>query len=395
MKVKKIDIVKYFLFIIVLFPFIQQRTLEELPNFIQLGYKVMCLGCSTIIYLFILFSKKINYNKYTILFIIYWIFSIFNTVFFHNYHDSLFLLQNAYNFIALTLFLHKESKDNPKILIKSLSTIYHCFILINFVLFLLFPNGFYKPTLVPYHTGHLLGDDNALIYVILPGIIITCFSSLYSKKKLSVLNIFEIIACMVMFLKLWTVTSIVCFLIFIILILLYRFTNLINIKTLSVVLISFVLLLFLGLNIEFIQKIIVNVLHKSITLSGRTIIWKQAFDFIRNSLFLGYGGYFKYGTFVLNGKLYPCHTTYLQILIDCGLIGFTIFCWIIVYLFKELKKYEKEKHAMFIGIGFTCILINYLFEYSQIHHLIIIMAIISNLKYYSLLDKEEKNENRG
>ena len=198
-----------------------------------------------------------------------------------------------------------------------------------------------------------------------------------------------------MFLKLWTVTSIVCFLIFIILILLYRFTNLINIKTLSVVLISFVLLLFLGLNIEFIQKIIVNVLHKSITLSGRTIIWKQAFDFIRNSLFLGYGGYFKYGTFVLNGKLYPCHTTYLQILIDCGLIGFTIFCWIIVYLFKELKKYEKEKHAMFIGIGFTCILINYLFEYSQIHHLIIIMAIISNLKYYSLLDKEEKNENRG
>lgn len=393
MKIKKIDILKYFIFVIILFPFIQQRTLEELPNFIQLSYKVLCLGSSTLIYLSILFSKKIHLNKYLIIFIAYWVFSIFDTIFLNNYRDVFFLLQNAYIFIALTFFIFKESRENPSIMIRSLSTIYHFFIIANFLLFLLFPEGFYKPTLVHYHTGHLLGDDNALIYVILPGIILTCFSSLYNYGKLNKLNIIEIVACLFMFLKLWTVTSMVCFLLFILLILLEKNTKIINTKVLAIIFASFITLLFFGLNLNIVQKIIINILHKSVTLSGRTLIWKQALKFINNSLLVGYGGYFKYGAFLLNGKIYPCHTTYLQILIDCGLIGFTIFGYLITNLFKELKKYENEKHSMFIGIGFTCILINYLFEYSQFHHLVIVMAIIANLKYFKInYDKGDNNE---
>lgn len=384
MKIKK-EFCKNFLvsilLICLLLPFIQQRTFEELPRLLVIFYSFGPVLSATIMYLLCFVRKKIHFSRYLVFNIIIWMSSVLTTILFNNSSGISFLLKNVYIFIGFMLFLNSEFKDNPIRLIHILAYIYHMFILLNFILFLIFPSGIYSVSLVSYHSGHLLGDDNALIYIILPGLIINIIDSYLNKNKISILCVFEIISTIYMFIKLWTVTSLLCIFLFTFLLIFTKKINKINLNIFIYVFFVVCFVLFFGLDNPFIKSFVENTLHKSITLSGRVILWSNSFKMIKNRLFLGYGGYFNHGHFLLNGMIYPCHTPYLQMVIDGGILNLLLFFIMIVLAYHEGNKFKNNRIAVISIIGLTVMLINYIFEYSQYYHLMIILALIFNLKY--------------
>ena len=110
-------------------------------------------------------------------------------------------------------------------------------------------------------------------------------------------------------------------------------------------------------------------------------MWSNSFKMIKNRLFLGYGGYFNHGHFLLSGMIYHCHTPYLQMVIDGGILNLILFFIMIVLAYHEGNKFKNNRIAVISIIGLTVMLINYIFEYSQYYHLMIILALIFNLKY--------------
>ena len=371
---------------ILFFPFIQQRTYEEVPNIIRLFYRHAPIFSATIMYIYIFVRGKIFVDKYVKLSLLFWAYIIFTTIFFNNLDGLSFLLFNAYSLFGLTLFLNQVLKIDTASTLKSLSNIYHFFILLNFILFVFFPNGIYET--MTYHTGHLLGDDNALIYLILPGLIINFVNSYYNTGKISRLCIFELVSTIFMFIRVWSVTSMLCIILFTVLLIANKYVKSIKTNRLIYFLVAFIVLLFFGLDTEFIQNIITNIFHKTVTLSGRTYLWKMSLDMIQARFFLGYGGYFKHGHFLMNGINYPCHTPFLQMLIDGGIVYLLIFVYIIYTIYKQAQKYSSNNITKILVIGLTVILINYIFEYSQFYHLYIILMLINNL---NVLIKEESN----
>jgi len=369
-------ICKYILLIILFLPFIQQRTIEELPNFLKLFYNYGIILSSIIMYLYLLINKKIKMNQFLVIFIILAAFYCCNS-FFKWPESVLFCLKHFFCMIALIIFITKSLENNSYDVIHSLALIYHFFIIANFILLILFPQGIYKTSVISYHNGHLLGDDNALIYVLLPGIIITCVDSIIKKKKISFLNIIEILMCEISFIKVWSATSVVCFSLFILLLIVDKIKKIPVSILISIFIVALLILLF-GLSSPIIQNIILNVLHKSVTLSGRTLVWRDSFILIKNRLLSGYGGYFSYGKFYYNGMYYPCHTPYLQILLDSGIVGMILYVCLFISVFLKIRKNYNNRAIRIVTIGIICIMINYILEYSQFFHLYILLCLAYN-----------------
>ncbi len=137
--------------------------------------------------------------------------------------------------------------------------------------------------------------------------------------------------------------------------------------------------------------IIVDMLHKDLTFTGRTPIWDYAIKTFKNSPILGYGE-LGTGGFV---KVYwanrpaPAHNTILQVLHDGGLFSLTCLILVVFYATFVLYKNRKEIISSVLAIG---IFINGIEMISEVLHyqiyffLLIILAC--NIRY--ILPKPDK-----
>lgn len=375
------NVFKTIIYIIILFPFIQQRTYSELPKWISKFYIIYSIISSTIIYIFIFLKRKYNpfINKQW-LFYLFWFLYLISTLI-NCYLNIDYVFYYAYISIAVVSFIFYSSKKDINTLIQALSIIYGIFIFLNGLLFIFNPTGIYQTQ--SYHNGHLLGDDNAIIYVALPGLIIIICNSILKRKKISLISWFLLIITEYTFYKLWAVSSLVCLSIFIILLIYTLRKNSPNPKTLFIVIFCVIFFMIFGFSNTFLQKIIITVLKKDITLSGRTYIWKQAINLISNRLILGYGGYFTYGKFkpsINSWLLYPSHTPFLQLAIDGGIFLLLTFIIITFIAYIEASKHKKNLYSRVLSIGLTCMLLNYVTEYSQTIHYMIIVSLMFCIK---------------
>ena len=93
-------------YVLILFPFIQQRTLSELQLWVSSMYKYYTIFSSTVIYLFIIFKRKfyILKNKQW-LFFLYWCINLVSTILYAP-SQIYYVLHMAYIMIALVLFMY-------------------------------------------------------------------------------------------------------------------------------------------------------------------------------------------------------------------------------------------------------------------------------------------------
>ncbi len=380
--------VKWFLYFLILIPFLRLRTLQDLPMWLQKSYNYLAVLSCTLILFYTMSRKNIDRSKVVLPIIIMMLTYIFITLL--NNRKYLDTTYRCIFFIAIALFINIELDKEPLEVIKFLAFVYSFIVLLNNILVFLFPKGLYKGYL--YHTGHLLGDDNAIIYVALPAMVILTIYSLIKHRKITKFTWFNLILCEIVFIKLWAASAIIAFGLFIAMV--FISTNFIKLPPMKLFigLIVFCIIVFVGLNSTFITNLITNYLHKDITFSGRTVLWKNGFEMIKKKPILGYGGYFKEGRSYLGIREYPIHTTHLQILVDGGAILFGEYILICVLAFKKMSKYFKSNISQVLCAGLIAIGISYTFEQAELYHFIILIVFAFNIEKIINISKGDEKE---
>ena len=162
----------------------------------------------------------------------------------------------------------------------------------------------------------------------------------------------------------------------------------------SIVLMNLVFVVFQNYNqIGIIRFILVDIMHKDITFTGRTGIWSFAMGVISRKPILGYGegmGSFEtrdHWTYFL--AKYGAHNQFLQIMLLGGIVSLAFYFLAWVEVWRSLRNSSKWS-SIVLTTGFFAILIEFTFIYRNLlvcTPLFVLMMLAINLK--------EVNENAG
>ena len=136
---------------------------------------------------------------------------------------------------------------------------------------------------------------------------------------------------------------------------------------------------------DYFQGFIVNFLNKDITLSNRIYIWDSVIDIINNAsitqLILGHGYDIRLITINMRGVMVQTHShnEILKIILDSGVLGLSIFAYIIHITTKKLSKYNSNKMSIVLMGSILAFFTMGLTEACFYIHFYIILALANNI----------------
>jgi len=310
------------------------------------------------------------------------IFVIFYTVFL----SVPFLIYLDYSFYICT-------KD----IISVLLLIFEILIYGNLLTMLLFPNGLYNQG-VTYNTDrryYLLGHQNQVIIYILIGLMLSFLhTDICMEKRISVRTIVLIIASYYMEFSFMSATGITGLLIFSAIVLLSELKH-IYIDLKWAILLSVILfLIFIIYNTQsMFSNILVNVFHRDITASSRTIVWGKALLLIRQKPILGYGIENTELSTLRFGFITP-HNRILYLLYRGGVILLLFFGGLVFSCGRRLRAWKDQIASRYIGACLFALLIQMQFEsYAGILIYIPIIVGLCIFRNYNIDNEDYSIEN--
>lgn len=130
--------------------------------------------------------------------------------------------------------------------------------------------------------------------------------------------------------------------------------------------------------------VIVGMLHKDLTFTGRVYAWDMALKMIKKNIFIGYGtingGRLTIFDVWKNTEAVSAHSYILEIILQGGLIGFGAIVYAYIVAGKCLYQNRKTQISIFISISLFAMLIMYITE-GWVYHTF--QYIILYLAYYS------------
>lgn len=229
-----------------------------------------------------------------------------------SYRDYFSMLIQLLDIVLLVSFYYMKKGDFY--LLRSLHSIMSALLLSNFVVMIMWPDGWYN------RGRWMFGMENNMLPVILPGIFICLFYSLKYHKRI----VLTIIVCITGTFEIFlggSATSIVAIILFWLLIVVYLFIHKIpneKIWLIIAVIVSIGLIFFSVQN--YFSFIIVDILEKDTTLSLRDVVWRNALKYIPQKPLLGYGIESANVTISKITGMHM-HNTYLDVLYKSGIIG--------------------------------------------------------------------------
>lgn len=371
-----------------LFPFI--------PNVFQIFnssvYEVFIIWkCIAIVLcIFVLFLKKgLNYrfDNFTVLLLISFSFLLLSTAL-HNGNNAKYFgfLVDSLGICILFQFLFGLYGINE---FKYTAIFSRIILYANFVLLILFPNGiFIGHTMDLVVRYNFLGMDNQCASIVIPlGAIMLAYDFFYKRKKLLLADAL-VIVCTLLFL--WVATAIVGALVFIALVMLRIFFNK-NFNLKEGIICSFILfILVVYFKIyNLMSFLIVNILGKTLGLSGRVELWDSATKTWLEYPVLGHGiqnsELLVYFTIMKDYR--HAHNEYLQLLINGGLIFFVLFFCLLFVVAKKADFYIHRIDVFLMCSGITVYLIMCIGDVYG--HLVGLYILLSTVYYYSESIKNE------
>jgi O-antigen ligase len=147
-----------------------------------------------------------------------------------------------------------------------------------------------------------------------------------------------------------------------------RIVSLLGAAILSLVIIVF--------NIQnYFQHLIVNILHRNITMTGRMQIWETASMKLKESWIFG-NGYFIY-YFPRGDITGQAHNTYLNILVVGGIVGLVLFFLIFLLNNKKAKNNNDHPYSKILRVGLMAYSVTFLTEMFKKPHFFIILIFLS------------------
>ena len=297
----------------------------------------------------------------------------------------------AFNWIAC-VYLDTSFRKDSEMTINLLRKICVVYIAINGILLIVFPGGFGK--YVPGYSMtvdsrlNFLGRDNAFIYFFIFALIIELF---YSKKKQQSYTVMATI--IITMLYVWSGTGLIGCLIIVAFALVIQGRKIEKAFSIWTISIAY-LIIYLGVVVFRIQDVfsglIVNVLHKDITFTGRTYLWDMAMAYIIEKPYWGYGITEKFLT-MKSGISYSPHNLILQILLTGGFLSLGLF--LILYCVSARKLVRKHyTFSSLISVAFFAYLIASLTEATMNTQYLYFLFVIA---YNIGTIEENRNAQRG
>ena len=321
-----------FVIFLLLFPFIAlltpltQISAEHQSAAYQILFYSKIVGLIIILFLYIKRYGICSFDKWILFLIAVWLISVFV-----NNTDYNAIVNEIGTILFYCCLFGYYIRKNTSIFLQVYSIMLGFMLFLNLVFLVIHPDGFYQSdsTWNPVRVN-FLGLDNQISpllfiffilcylcskiqhnnrFIIVGGIIIA--------GNIALLNIGTLYTASLLFILCWIFHK--------------KAPKLFQPK----VILFIIAVLFCGIVLFRLQYLfdyyITQVLEKDITLTGRTYVWEEVFQMIPQKPLLGYGSS-SLGHVVLGDR--HAHNTILQMILQFGFIGFSVFCGL---LFKSLK----------------------------------------------------------
>lgn len=375
------------LYIVILLSFFKPDYFSGIGSKLNLVFSFF--NILSIVLIFCIYLKKIiddkKISKIIIIILIYCFICAFSTLINEPYYLKTIIYQ-LIKLFSLCLIYDYGIKEDLKSILKISSILFEIMIIINFITMILYPNGMWVSPITGYWQNWFLGYDNNHITIFLPGLI---FSYLYNKiynQKLSINFWILLLFINLSVLISWSATSVVAIFLFDMYILFNKTFN--KLFKNANKMIIFYITLFISLIILKLQNIfsflIVDILKKDLTFSGRIYIWEYVKRFILKKPIIGYGiqdSYTRYNITTV-WKSYHAHNFILEILYRGGIL--LLLC--VIYIFKIViqnlnnSKNNLKSFCIFVIFLYLIILLTEFFEPINYFYILVIFSDINYLK---------------
>lgn len=338
--------------------------LENVFNILKIFSLVVGLG---------LYIYKRKISK-TILAIIIYEVVLFACTFIND-GDYWSILVNCGSIVSFSMLMELGIKNDCRVVFKSIFFIYFIFVLVNLILIFMYPDGLAHDTYY-YNKYNFLAIDNGLSPIFIPVISLSIIYAEFNKKASS-LNFVLLVMISITVIITWSATGVMMwFLMMLYVVFVYR-KKLMSVLNIKVLYIAFAVLeiaiVFFRVQ-EIFAYIIEDILGKSLTFTGRTIIWDSSMGLIRNSPFIGYGVYEGHGLILYGGKYMYAHNGVLEILLQGGIIALIAYVSVFVISGNILYKYRNNRIAGIISAAIFSMLTGMLME--SFHNSILLYALL-------------------
>ena len=378
---KDIIISRYFLFIAYFFTFLTSCYLGNLGKISQIVDGIS-ISIFFIIILCYLVEKRVSKIFFAIiLFIIMGALSTFNG----EYSSIDYFFKIFYRIISIALLTDMSMKYDSEKTINILYVVFYILCILNLVSILKYPHGMYISD--TQYSNWFFTYDNLHCMILFPAVIVGYLRNYFINKKINISFIILLIIVSYQVYYCFSATTVFCYT----LILIYLLISEILKKNVNVepnkYLIAFYIL-FILIVLFRVQNIfnwlIVDVLKKDLTFTGRVYVWDKAIEYIKLHPFLGYG---YETTSVISRKLGSplfthCHNTILDVMYKGGVFSLGIFLYLLYLPFSELNKIKSNKIANFLAFSIFIFLIMFIFESREDKMgLFLVLVIAFNIKY--------------
>lgn len=332
MKVKKININKIstekIICVLLLIPYFEPLLFKEyifktVDNMYSL-FKIIGM------FVVIIYFLKYNFLKQKIsicscLILVMELLLLFSTLI--NRGDIVKFLGPAVSIISLVLITEVFFRKLKLDFLRISRNVIFILTIINITFQIIYPTGILPEV-------NFLGIDNRLVFFYIPMIFFSVVYDLLRKNKLSYFSYFLIGISLWSTISLWAVGGSLGLIIMLISVVLTNRVKLLSqismMKLVTIDLVINLLVVFLQVQ-KYFENFIVNILHKDITLTGRTYLWEWAIDLFQKSPVIGIG--IQSDSYMYNIYRWVAHphNVFLNYITTSGIIGLILY---LIILFR-------------------------------------------------------------
>lgn len=354
-KIEKFILENKAIMFIILFILLKPGVINQIPFMNTIFNSIMIFIVILIIGLYLYRGK---YSGLNILLLCFFLILGFSTFINHNY--IFYFLKIYLPIIGLVLYGQMCIESNKNNFLNILSLLFSTLIILN-VISLIFPLNIFGDRM------SFLGYDNNATSIIILGFLFILLRYKDSQKKWNLEIVVNIICLLLTIILIESATCKFMIVILILFFLLIYKRNLpINKFLKTKYIYAIFIFLFFAIVIFRLQSVlsflIVNVLHRNLSFTGRTEIWDIAISLFTQKPIFGFG--------VLDPSIrletlgiFHAHNTILQILVDGGLVSLFFYTLIWYYIYVLLKHSDDSETKKLFVFGVFVILITSLFEF--------------------------------
>ncbi|EOU1682983.1 O-antigen ligase family protein [Clostridium perfringens] len=371
--INKITIISFICFIFYFKPFyVTYYNITSINEFYVWGLRILFI-VGIILYLS---SKRIS-NLIIILSLFYCV-KIISTLL--NNGDVMVVISEIYTTLGACILIELFSRKNFIYFLKGLRNAMFILMIISTLTTLYNPYGFNTI----YDKVYFQRPGNQLASFM---IIVLFISVLYSKikfgKKLTLFNICLILSSFFIAINVRSASGIVAVTTFFIYLVINdknKIIKLVNIKNVFLVYTVFYLSIIVFKLQEVFSEIIVGILGKDLTFTGRTILWDSAKEIISKNLYLGIGTQSSTNLIYDPGSCsyLSTHNQILQLLVENGFISLIMFFAIIAILLIRVKNIN-NKIELLISVTLLSMLLVLFSEAMGFFDLFFVISITYNI----------------